>query len=112
MLYNVINEEHQKFCISTWHACSSIISDIYNKVDEATLLPIHSVLGWRKDGGKSSTTYELFPMVIVTPPSLAFLYFPLCQIPMYQDTNAPLYPMYFETEQNGLNTELSIEFNN
>ena len=73
MLYNVINEEHQKFCISTWHACSSIISDIYNKVDEATLLPIHSVLGWRKDGGKSSTTYELFPMVIVTPPSLFVL---------------------------------------
>ena len=76
MLYNVINEEHQKFCISTWHACSSIISDIYNKVDEATLLPIHSVLGWRKDGGKSSTTYELFPMVIVTPPSLSFCTFP------------------------------------
>ena len=45
-------------------------------------------------------------------PLPAFLYFPLCQIPMYQDTNAPLYPMYFETEQNGLNTELSIEFNN
>ena len=38
---------------SAFHACS-IISDIYNKVDEATLLPIHWVLGWWKDGGNYS----------------------------------------------------------
>ena len=39
MLCNVINEETASKS-SAFHACS-IISDIYNKVDEATLLPIH-----------------------------------------------------------------------